>query len=102
MIAPVVDSSFLLSHPHAVVADVRWYLDGRSGHDAFRAGHLPGAIQAPVGKMLPMVVGSFVKPEERIVLVCDPARADEMSSQPAAAMGPPAREAPPRARPLSP
>ena len=44
MIAPVVDSSFLLSHPHAVVADVRWYLDGRSGHDAFRAGHLPGAI----------------------------------------------------------
>jgi thiosulfate/3-mercaptopyruvate sulfurtransferase len=44
VIAPVVDSSFLLSHPHAVVADVRWYLDGRSGHDAFRAGHLPGAV----------------------------------------------------------
>ena len=44
MIAPVVDAGFLSSHPHAVVADVRWYLDGRSGHDAFRAGHLPGAI----------------------------------------------------------
>lgn len=28
----------------AVVADVRWYLDGRSGYDAFLAGHLPGAV----------------------------------------------------------
>ena len=27
----------------AVVVDVRWYLDGRSGHDAFLAGHIPGA-----------------------------------------------------------
>jgi thiosulfate/3-mercaptopyruvate sulfurtransferase len=26
-----------------VLADVRWYLDGRSGHDAYLAGHLPGA-----------------------------------------------------------
>ena len=26
-----------------VLADVRWYLDGRSGHEAFRSGHLPGA-----------------------------------------------------------
>lgn len=27
-----------------VVADVRWYLDGRSGRDAFHAGHIPGAV----------------------------------------------------------
>ena len=27
-----------------VVADVRWYLDGRSGRDAHEAGHLPGAV----------------------------------------------------------
>lgn len=27
----------------AVVVDVRWYLDGRSGHEAFLAGHIPGA-----------------------------------------------------------
>ena len=27
-----------------VVADVRWYLDGRSGQDAFATGHLPGAV----------------------------------------------------------
>jgi thiosulfate/3-mercaptopyruvate sulfurtransferase len=44
VIAPVVDASFLAEHPHAVLADVRWYLDGRDGHEAFRAGHLPGAI----------------------------------------------------------
>lgn len=28
----------------AVVADVRWYLDGRSGRAAYDAGHLPGAV----------------------------------------------------------
>ncbi len=27
-----------------VVADVRWYLDGRSGHTAYLAGHLPDAV----------------------------------------------------------
>ena len=27
-----------------VVCDVRWYLDGRSGRDAYRAGHIPGAV----------------------------------------------------------
>lgn len=43
VIAPVVDASFLAAHPEAVVADVRWYLDGRDGHDAHLAGHLPGA-----------------------------------------------------------
>lgn len=26
------------------VADVRWYLDGRSGRDAYLAGHIPGAV----------------------------------------------------------
>lgn len=28
----------------AVLADVRWYLDGRSGREAYDAGHLPGAV----------------------------------------------------------
>lgn len=27
-----------------VLADVRWYLDGRDGQDAYRRGHLPGAV----------------------------------------------------------
>ena len=27
-----------------IVVDVRWYLDGRSGQDAYLAGHIPGAV----------------------------------------------------------
>lgn len=44
MIPPVVDHVFLAAHPDAVLADVRWYLDGRSGREAWLAGHLPGAV----------------------------------------------------------
>lgn len=44
MIPPFVDPSFLTEHPHAVLADVRWYLDGRDGRAAYEAGHLPGAV----------------------------------------------------------
>lgn len=44
LIPPVVDAAWLAAHPEAVVADVRWYLDGRSGRDAHAAGHLPGAV----------------------------------------------------------
>lgn len=39
---PVVDRSELTDE--TVIADVRWYLDGRSGLDAYLAGHVPGAI----------------------------------------------------------
>lgn len=45
MIAPVVDLTALGDAPgRLVVADVRWYLDGRSGRAAYDAGHLPGAV----------------------------------------------------------
>ena len=44
MIPPVVDVAWLTGHPQAVIADVRWYLDGRSGAQAYAAGHIPGAI----------------------------------------------------------
>lgn len=44
MIPPVVAVSWLAEHPEAFVADVRWYLDGRSGWDAYAEGHLPGAV----------------------------------------------------------
>ena len=27
-----------------VLCDVRWYLDGRSGREAYEAGHIPGAV----------------------------------------------------------
>lgn len=34
----------LLDDPSVVVADVRWYLDGRSGRAAYEAGHIPGSV----------------------------------------------------------
>ncbi|HEY5875806.1 MAG TPA: sulfurtransferase [Ilumatobacteraceae bacterium] len=36
--------SAVVAGPSVVVADVRWYLDGRSGRAAFEAGHIPGAV----------------------------------------------------------
>lgn len=44
MIPAIVDLAWLAEHPEAVLADVRWYLDGRSGRDAYDAGHIPGAV----------------------------------------------------------
>ena len=41
----VVDAAWLAAHHERVVtADVRWYLDGRSGRAAYEAGHLPAAV----------------------------------------------------------
>ncbi len=42
-VPPVVDARWLAGRDDVVLADVRWYLDGRSGRDAYDAGHLPGA-----------------------------------------------------------
>lgn len=44
MIPPVVTQAWLQAHPEAVVADVRFYLDGRSGAEAYALGHLPSAV----------------------------------------------------------
>lgn len=52
MISPVVDQDWLASHPEAVIADVRWYLDGRSGAAAHAAGHIPGAVWVDVDRDL--------------------------------------------------
>lgn len=42
---PLVSAGWLAAHLDEVrVVDVRWYLDGRSGRDAYAAGHLPGAV----------------------------------------------------------
>ena len=38
------DLTDLVGRPDVVVADVRWYLDGRSGRAAYEAGHVPGAV----------------------------------------------------------
>jgi len=44
MIPPVVDSVWLREHlGQVVIADVRWYLDGRPGRREYERGHLPGA-----------------------------------------------------------
>jgi thiosulfate/3-mercaptopyruvate sulfurtransferase len=42
---PVVAPEWLGEHyGEVLVADVRWYLDGRSGYDAYLQRHLPGAV----------------------------------------------------------
>jgi thiosulfate/3-mercaptopyruvate sulfurtransferase len=41
---PIVDANWLVANRgEVVVADVRWYLDGRPGRAAYEAAHLPGA-----------------------------------------------------------
>src|SRR4051794_32641161 len=53
MIPPVVDAAWLQSRrPDVVLADVRWYLDGRSGRAAYEAGHLPGAVFVDLDRWL--------------------------------------------------
>jgi thiosulfate/3-mercaptopyruvate sulfurtransferase len=45
VIPPIVDLGWWRSRQLDVVAaDVRWYLDGRSGRAAYASGHLPGAV----------------------------------------------------------
>ncbi len=45
MIPPVVDLRWWERHrADVILADVRWYLDGRSGNAAYRRGHIPGAM----------------------------------------------------------
>jgi thiosulfate/3-mercaptopyruvate sulfurtransferase len=45
VLPPIVDAAWLTAHREAVVlADVRFYLDGRSARDAYDSGHLPGAV----------------------------------------------------------
>ena len=42
---PLVSAAWLEAHLSEVrVVDARWYLDGRSGHAAYLAGHIPGAV----------------------------------------------------------
>jgi thiosulfate/3-mercaptopyruvate sulfurtransferase len=42
---PLVSGEWLAEHLDDVhVVDVRWYLDGRSGREAYLGGHIPGAV----------------------------------------------------------
>jgi thiosulfate/3-mercaptopyruvate sulfurtransferase len=45
MIDPFISADWVREHRGEVVlADCRWYLDGRSGRDAYDGGHIPGAV----------------------------------------------------------
>jgi thiosulfate/3-mercaptopyruvate sulfurtransferase len=53
VIAPFVDADWLRAHRSEVVlADVRWYMDGRSGLAAYEAGHIPGAVYVDLDTVL--------------------------------------------------
>ncbi|WP_445148012.1 sulfurtransferase [Baekduia sp. Peel2402] len=53
MLLPIVDAAWLAAHRDDVVlADVRFYLDGRSARAAFDAGHLPGAVYVDLERWL--------------------------------------------------
>ena len=61
MVPPVVDPAWLRVHGAGVVsADVRWYLDGRSGRAAYDAGHLPGAVFVDLDRWLAAPAGPAV------------------------------------------
>ncbi len=58
MIPPVVDLTWLGAHGRdAVLADCRWYLDGRLGSAAYASGHLPGAVFVDLERWLAGPVG---------------------------------------------
>jgi thiosulfate/3-mercaptopyruvate sulfurtransferase len=53
MVPPVVDMSWVgYNRAEAVLADVRWYLDGRSGREVYESGHLPGAVFVDLDRWL--------------------------------------------------
>ena len=56
VIAPVVSADAVLeligTAGSCVLADVRWYLDGRDGHAEFQRSHLPGAVWVDLDRQL--------------------------------------------------
>ena len=53
--SPLVSVDWLAAHvtdPRVVVVDVRWYLMGKAGVDAYDAGHIPGASFVDLGAEL--------------------------------------------------
>jgi thiosulfate/3-mercaptopyruvate sulfurtransferase len=53
VIPPIVDVPWLRAHRDEVVlADVRFYLDGRSARAAYDEGHLPGAVYVDLARWL--------------------------------------------------
>jgi len=53
MISPFVDAEWVLRHrAEVVLADVRLYLDGRSGREAYESAHIPGAVYVELADVL--------------------------------------------------
>jgi thiosulfate/3-mercaptopyruvate sulfurtransferase len=53
VLGPLVSVAWLEAHLSAVrIVDVRWYLDGRSGHAAYLRGHIPGAVWVDLDREL--------------------------------------------------
>jgi len=70
VLPPVVDLDSCTDRREAVVlADVRWYLDGRSGRAAYDGGHLPGAVFVDLDRWL----SAHGSPEEGRHPLPDPA-----------------------------
>ncbi len=74
-----------LPRPRRLDASDRSRLDGRRvaivdtrEWPAFRDGHVPGSLWSPQGVQFPMVTGSYIEPEEAIVLVCEPERVESL------------------------
>lgn len=44
--------------------------------EQFRDGHIPGSLWAPTSTQFPMVTGSYIEPEEEIVLICEEGQLD--------------------------
>jgi thiosulfate/3-mercaptopyruvate sulfurtransferase len=67
VIAPFVDIDRVGAHrDEVVIADCRWYMDGRSGRAAFEAGHVPGAVFVDLDTELaapPSLAGRHPLPE---------------------------------------
>ena len=51
-VVSVDDARALMLEKDVVIADVRWYLDGRDGRNAFTTGHIPGAVFVDVDQDL--------------------------------------------------
>lgn len=52
-------------------------VDTRADRRAFMAQHLSGSLYAPFNNSFPTIVGSYVRPDEEIVLIIEEAKVDE-------------------------
>lgn len=76
--APALNVEHLLAAHADANDDARAVVvDTRSNRRDFMAQHLAGSLYAPFNKSFPTIIGSYVRPEEEIVLVIDEANVEE-------------------------